>query len=240
MRSSPVGALALAALLSCDPQTDANYLGEPLVTLHGHVISSEPLPPLEAAMLWQRGEPPSTDDQELATRAPVETGFPASFALRLYQPAPATPRRRLLPGEVTYARANAAAVPYGISAMQVRGLPVAANPGYGLDADHWVIYLASDVPLGSLTAWWLGAAMPAGFHLLRVALVDPKCMTQAELDACAADLVRRGVPDDSTSRPGTARSFCLAPYRLAPAPPDEQLLLKLGTVGLGPSGGTCP
>jgi hypothetical protein len=231
---------ALAALVSsCDPQADPGYPGEPLVTLHGQVVSSSPLPPLEAAMLWQRGPPPSTDDMELATRAPVETGFPASFTLHLYQPAPAAARRTLLPGEVTYARANAAAVPKGIPQDQVGPMAAAASPAVGLDAGHWVVYLASDVSQGSLTAWWLGAALPAGFHLLRVTAVNPLCISAAALEACVADLVQRGVEDDGTQDPGRARFFCLEPYRLAPAPSDDLLLLELGSAAL-PSGGSCP
>src|SRR6267378_1793096 len=195
--------IALAALLcACDPQADPGYLGEPLMTLQGHVTSSGPMPSLEAAMLWQRGDPPSTGDQELATRAPVEAGFPARFTLHLYQPPPGAARRSLVPGEVTYARANAGAVPYGIAAGAVGALPASANGAYGIDANHWVVYLASDVPAGSLTAWWLGAALPAGFHLLRVAAVNPQCITLAL--------------------------------------PGEQLVLNLGTIGLGPAGGTCP
>ncbi len=139
--------IALAALLcACDPQADTGYLGEPLMTLQGHVTSSGPMPSLEAAMLWQRGDPPSTGDQELATRAPVEAGFPARFTLHLYQPPPGAARRSLVPGEVTYARANAGAVPYGIAAGAVGALPASANGAYGIDANHWVVYLASDVP----------------------------------------------------------------------------------------------
>ena len=240
MRSTRVALLALAwSFCACDPQADAGYLGQPLVTLRGHVTSSTSLPPLEAAMLWQRGPPPASDDQELATRAPVQTGFPATFTLHLYQPPPAAARRSLLPGEVTYARANAGAVPYGIAAAGAGALPTASNPGYGIDANHWVVYLAADAPPRSLTAWWLGAALPAGFHLLRVAAVNPQCVAPAQLDACAADLAQRGVPDDGTSNPGTARSFCLQRYRLSPAPPGEELVLDLGSVGLGPAGGSC-
>jgi len=241
MRLTRCSRLALAALLwACDPQADTGYLGEPLMTFQGHVTSSGPMPSLEAAMLWQRGEPPSSGDQELATRAPVEAGFPARFTLHLYQPPPGAARRSLVPGEVTYARANAGAVPYGTAAAAIGALPASANGAYGIDANHWVVYLASDVPAGSLTAWWLGAAMPAGFHLLRVAAVNPQCITPAQLDACVVDLTRRGIPDDGTERPGTARFFCRATYRLSPAPPGEQLVLNLGTTGLGPAGGTCP
>ena len=228
-------AVLILVLASCDPQADSGYPGEPLVTLQGQVISTGALPPLEAAMLWQRGPPPSTDEQDLATRAPVQTGFPATFTVHLYQPPPAAARRTLSPGEITFARANAAAVPYGVAAAGVSALPSAANPGYGIDANHWVVYLAADVPAHSLMEWWLGAALPAGFRLLRVTAVNPKCITSDQLDACVADLAQRGVTDGAR-----AQAFCLEPYRLAPAPPGEQLVLDLGSVGLGPAGGACP
>jgi len=241
--------LALAILAcACDPQADSSYLGEPLITLPGYVASAGAAP-LEAAMLWQRGAPPSTDDQELATRAPVRTGFPASFTLHLYQPPPAAARRALAANEITYARANAGAIPYGIAASAVGGLGGAssapgASPGqngaYGIDPHHWVLYLASDVAAGSLTEWWLGAALPAGFHLMRVTAVNPQCIPPEQIDACAEELVRRGLADDGTRNPGTARFFCTAPYRIELAPPGEQLVLEIGTVTLGGSTGSCP
>jgi hypothetical protein len=231
-------ALALAALAfaagaaGCDAQADRDYPGEPLVTLRGQVEGTAPLPPLEAAMLWQRGPPPSTDDQELATRAPVESGFPATFTIRLYQPPPAAARRTLAPGEVSFARGNAAAVPFGIAASDVSLLPATQSTAYGVDVDHWVVHLDAGVPSNSLTAWWLGAALPAGYHLMRI---DAACIGGPELEECVATLVGRGVPDD-----GTARGFCLAPYRLSPAPGGELIVLRLGTYGPPAGGGTCP
>ena len=238
---SAVAAVAFAiAAAGCDAQAGEGYPGEPLLTLHGKIGSAGTLPPLEAAMLWQRGAPPATDDFELATRAPVETGFPATFPLRLYQPPPAAARRTLLPGEVSYARANAAAVPFGIAATALAALPASANPSYGVDIDHWVVHLAAAVPGGSLTGWWLGGALHAGFHLLRVAQVNPACIKGAALDACAADLASRGATDDGTSGPATARGFCLAPYRLTPAPEEELIVLQLGTDAPAGVGGVCP
>jgi len=268
MRSIRSELLALAALsCACDPQVDGGYLGEPLAIFDGYV-SSASVAPLEAAMLWQRGPPPSTDDQELATRARVVAGFPARFTLRLYRPPPAAAQRTLAPGEVPYARANAAAVPYGIAdggiASGPSGGPAAAPPAdagtpdagtpdagppstgpasalYGMDPRHWIVYLPQDVPPGSLMEWWLGGAPKAGFRLLSIASVNPACMTGESLDACAADLARRGVPDDGTANAGTARSFCLAPYRLQLAPHGDQLVLDLGTAASPPpSGSGCP
>jgi hypothetical protein len=228
-------ALLLLITASCDPQVDPGYLGEPLVTLRGYVSSSNGQTALEAAMLWQRGPPPSTNEVDLATRAPVQAGFPATFTLHLYQPPPAAARRTLAAGEITFARANAAAVPYGVPAEGIPPLPATANASYGIDAYHWVVYLAADVPAHSLMEWWLGAPLPAGFHLLRVAAVNPACITQPQLDACVADLAQRGVADSAT-----AQAFCLEPYKLSIAPPGDQIVLDLGSVGLGPVGGTCP
>lgn len=236
--------IAAAVFVSCDPAAGPAYLGDPLLTVGGQVTSSGPIDiPLEAAMLWQRGPPPGMGDQELATHAPVQTGFPATFTMHLYQPPPAAALRTLLPGQVTYARANAAAVPPSVIVALsnpgsggfggVAGSPAAPGPGpgqnpnYGFDASHWVIYLAADVAPGSLMEWWLGAALPAGFHLLRFA--PQACPTAEELAACAADLTRRGVPDDGTLAVGTARFFCLQPYRLSVAPAGERLTLVLNT-----------
>lgn len=234
--SRPWRLAALAALAwACDPQVDPSYPGEPLVTLRGRVASTSDATPLEAAMLWQRGPPPSYGDVELATRAPVEAGFPATFTLRLYQPPPAAARRRLAPGEVEFARANAAAVPYGIAVTSVANLPAAGAPGYGIDADHWVVYLAEPVPAGSLTEWWLGAALPRGYALLRV---KEGCPAPTELAACILELQRRGLREDGSGEPGTAGGTCRQPYRLSPAPPGEEIVLSLGNASAG--SGTCP
>lgn len=235
-------AIAGAQFVSCDPAAEPTYLGDPLMTLRGQVTSSGPIDtPLEAAMLWQRGPPPDIGDQELATRAPVQSGFPATFTVHLYQPPPAAALRTLLPGQVSYARANAAAIPAGIATGAIPGPPntgsPAFNPSYGLDANHWVMYLTSDVPAGSLMEWWLGGALPAGFHLMRVS--SPGCITPAILEACVADLVQRGVTDDGTMQPGMARFFCTQPYRLNVAPANEELVLTLASGAL-PAGTPCP
>jgi len=238
MPRSALPALAtLALLLGCDAQTDAGYPGEPLVTLHGRVESSGALPALEAAMLWQRGPPPGTDDQELATLAPVTSGFPASFVLRLYTPPPEAAFRTLAAGAPRWARANAAAVPYGVGAQQIPTLPAVYPASYTYDAQHWVVYVESDVPPNSLTEWWLGGALAKGYHLVKV--LPTGCLTPADLQSCAADLVRRGVVDDLTAGAGTARGFCTASYRLQPTTLDETIVLHLGQVAVTPAP-ACP
>ncbi len=237
-RAVALTGLALGALVACDAQTDPGYQGEPLVTLRGRVESTGALPPLEAAMLWQRGPPPGTDDQELATRAPVTSGFPATFILRLYTPPPDVAFRTLTTSGPRWARANAAAVPYGVAPAQVPTLPAAYGASYTYDAEHWVMYLEQDAPPNTLTEWWLGGALGAGYHLERVTQL-PGCLSPADLASCVAELVRRGVPDDGTSNPGTARGYCNAPYRLQPTTLDETIVLRLGLPDAGP-GTACP
>lgn len=227
----------IALFVSCDAAAPPGYQGDPLFSVRGQVMSSGPISvPLEAAMLWQRGPPPSMNDQELATKAPVQSGFPALFTLHLYQPPPAAALRTLLPGQVTYARAIAAAIPYGIAGAAGVSVPgPSQNNSYGVDANHWVMYLASDVPAGSLMEWWLGGALSTGFHLVQVKW--PGCITGALLEACVADVVQRGVTDDGTTQPGTARFFCSQPYRLAVAPANEELVLTLTS---GSTASPCP
>jgi hypothetical protein len=230
--------VVVAALLACDAQTDPGYQGEPLVTLKGRVESSGELPPLEAAMVWQLGPPPGVDDQELATRAPVTSGFPATFTLRLYTPPPGAAFRTLATGSPRWARANAAALPQGLAANQVPALPGAYNASYTYDADHWVMFLESDVPSNSLTEWWLGQALGAGYHLLRVLPISG-CLPSADLESCVAELVPPRRARRRHRRPGTARGYCKAPYRLQPTTLDEAIVLRLGQQdgGVGPA---CP
>jgi hypothetical protein len=243
--------------VACAPLTEPGYQGEALFTVQGQVTASGASAPVQvkvdAAAFWQLGAPPSIDDQQLAARATIGGGPPAAspvgassppgsgqtFSLNLYQLPPAAALRTLAPGEPVFARAVGAAVPSGVVIQQIAALPAAASAGYGLDPNHWILYLPAAVPAGSLTEWWLGAALPAGFHLVRVTAVGPACLSTVQLAACAADLAARGAPDDGTANPGTARSFCLEPYRLAPAPDSELILLTLGLSAL-PAAGGCP
>jgi hypothetical protein len=232
-------ALAAAALAGCGAQVEPGYRGEPLVTLTGAVAASPATasPPVEAALLWQRGLALSTAGQVLGARAPVD-GAAGGFTLTLYQPPPEEVRLALAPGEPRLARATAAAVPLGITAPAASGLGSAAGPAtppsYGIDPAHWLVWLEADAAAGSLTAWWLGGPLPAGFHLVAVAPFAPACLDAAALAACQGEATAAGAPDAPA-----ASALCLAPYRLAAAPPGAALLLLPGTTGLGAPAG-CP
>jgi hypothetical protein len=224
---------------ACDSQVSPDYPGEPLVSLHGQVTSSSPLPlpQLEVGLLWQRGPPPSTGDEQLATKAAVQGEFPAQFILRLYHPAPEAARQPLRTGEVRFARANAAVLPVGI-AQEGATFANVNSIAYALDTQHWFLFLEQSVPTGSLTEWWLGGALPAGYHLLNVLATSPACLQPAQVAACVAGLIQRGVPDVPAGA-GEATSYCTATYRLQPASFDEGITLQIGAP-LTPTTAGCP
>ncbi len=231
--------LPLLGGAGCDSQVSPDYPGEPLVSLHGQVTSSSPLPlpQLEVGLLWQRGPPPSTGDEQLATKAAVQGEFPAQFILRLYHPAPEAARQPLRTGEVRFARANAAVLPVGIAQPGANFANV-NSIAYALDSQHWFLFLEQPVPTGSLTEWWLGGALPAGYHLLNVLATAPACLQPAQVAACVAELVQRGVPDVPAGA-GEATSYCTATYRLQPASFDEGITLQIGGA-LTPTTAGCP
>jgi hypothetical protein len=223
----------------CDSQVAADYPGEPLVSLHGQVTSSStlPLPQVEVGLLWQRGPPPSTDDEQLATKASVQGEFPAQFVLRLYHPAPEAARQPLRMGEVRFARANAAVLPEGV-ATPAAAFSNVSSIAYALDTLHWFLFLEQDVPTGSLTEWWLGGALPAGYHLLNVLSTNPLCLQPAEVASCVQGLIQRGVPDVPAGA-GEATAYCTATYRLQPASFDEGITLQIGGTE-APTNAGCP
>jgi hypothetical protein len=241
-RSYRPGWLVCASALAwagCDAQVAPDYPGEPLVSLTGQVTGNSPvpLPQVEVGLLWQRGPPPSTNDEELATQAAVKGVFPAAFILRLYHPAPEAARLRLRAGEVRVARANAAVLPVGV-AQTTAAFSDVSSIAYALDTQHWFLFLETAVPAGTLTEWWLGGALPAGYHLLHVLQTDPSCLVPAQVAACVANLAGRGVPD-VPSGSGEATGYCTAAYRLQPVSFAEGITLHIGGTQT-PSTSTCP
>lgn len=237
MRLPSAIALLASALVGCSaPIAPDSYPGDPLVTLWGEVTSSAPLPPSEVAVVWQLDGPPSTSAMEIGPRTgypPIEDGAP-NFDLRLYDPPPPGVLRQLGTDEPWFARGNAVAMPYYF--MSDVGEAVALeDPAFGMHVDHWIVYLESSAPAGSLTAWWLGAPLERGYHQLRVTAVDPTCLTQIEIDACVTALRAAGVPDDET-----ARTYCLADYRLSTEPAPVASSVRLGTYSLPPPPAGCP
>ncbi len=233
-------------MASCDSQVAPDYPGQPLVSLTGQVTGSfsAPLGQVEVALLWQKGPPPSTGDEQLATKAAVQGEFPAQFVLHLYHPPPAAALQSLQPGEVSFARANAAVLSEGaaqaaqMAAQEPAVFGDVSSTAYALDTLHWFLFLEEAVPANSLTEWWLGGALPAGYHLLNVLATSPACLQPAQVASCVALLEGRGVPDVPPGA-GAATGYCTATYRLQPASFAEGITLQIGG-GLTPTVAGCP
>jgi hypothetical protein len=226
-------AIAIAAGACGGSQADSSYPGDPLLEYVGLLGTTGPLPLFETQFVWQLGLPPDMGQPRLAESEAASWHWSGQLGLEfetvVYQPPPSDVFVQLGAGEVAFARGNTITVPLGTSSAEISQLPGSLNPAYATDLTYWILYFQADVPAGSLTEWWLhGHAVGAGYHYVRVDA--PSCLSDEALDACAAELVTRGLPDAGTG-PGTARAFCrtFGPYRVAPAATAEWSAITLGT-----------
>ncbi len=230
--------LIAIALVGCgSSQAPEGFPGDPVVQYGGYVSGMDPVPPFEVKFTWQAALPPVMAAIRLPDGGVATTKYNIQgmytvfwFQALLFQPPPADVFVGLRDGEPRFARGNVITVPMGIGAAGIESLPGSENPAYGADLCYWLLFFESDVQPGSLTAWWLhDNPLPAGYHRVRVD--EPHCLTAEEFDACAAELVPRGLTDDGTYGPGTARAFCaaFAPFRVTPAESWEAGNVTLGT-----------
>lgn len=234
-RCAAAGAFLLAsALAGCgEPIAPASYPGDPRLVLHGQVISSAPLLATEAAVAWQLGPAPSVAELavEARTGAPPLTGSAPTFTLELYDRPPWSAAAALREGEVALVRGSVVAFPYAYPDGDVGPELAAGTTGFGADVEHWIVHLDGAARAGTLTAWWLGAPLGAGYHLLRVVPFDPECSPGAR-QACLAELLGLGLSA------ADAAPYCDARYRLSPAP-GEPITVRLGVHAL-PDPPACP
>lgn len=226
--------IAVAAGACGGSQADRGYPGDPVLDYGGLLGTAGPLPLFDTRFVWQLGLPPDLGQLRLAENEAGSWSWSGPLGLEfetaVYQPPPSDVFVQLAAGEVAFARGNTVTVPLGTSSAEIAQLPGSLNPAYSSDLTYWILYFQADVPAGSLTEWWLhGQAVGAGYHYVRVDA--PRCLSEAEFDACAAELAARGLPDNGSGDPGTARAFCraFAPHRVVPATTEERSAITLGT-----------
>jgi hypothetical protein len=82
-RLAAVSLLTVLGLAACDAQQPVDYVGDPLWTLRGSLVSDEGIATdTEVAILWDAA------DWRVLERTEVEGNFPAEFTLRTYEPPP--------------------------------------------------------------------------------------------------------------------------------------------------------
>jgi hypothetical protein len=214
--------LALALVAGCDPQVGQSYRGEPMATLQGTVeeMAGPISGPVDAALLWTPRGVGSV--ATVPTPIPVEKMFLAHFVMTIVLPPPV---EVLQPDVVAHAEARVAAIARGATAddlAQGRGL-------YGYIDQPRVHFFEADLPPKSLLARQYGAVM-RGYHLVnRTQIADPSLITQAQVDACVADLMANGFvgAGQDTSAAATLCRQQLLVYRQDVLPLDTSLVLKV-------------
>lgn len=176
----------LAALAGCDPLAGNDYVGQPLITVHGtFAATGAPGTPLGGvALLWQDANGPGGPGVA-ATTVPVSLEFPAAFELRV--PAPPPVEARFAVDGVELAEAYI---------YVVGDLAQPRRTTRGTDRAHVLVWASGDVVEGSRAADYLGGPMTAGYHLRRfepthqvgivqAALID-RCVQSGALESACA------------------------------------------------------
>lgn len=206
-------ALAFAIPISaCGAQVGPDHQGEPLVTIHGEVMSQgqSVAQPAEAALLWLSFDPSATPLGSLrlvGTSVPVTGGFPLGFELHVYAPPPASallPLAEPVPGGFPLDPSRPAEM--GVAAV----VALAANADHanvgppdvlGTSLDMIVVYnshaIAPQSPSAKLLAGF-HAPLTAGYHLVSVARETPE-QRVAFVRCTTGGVCLKGHFDDGTS-----------------------------------------
>ncbi|WP_434420151.1 hypothetical protein [Nannocystis pusilla] len=207
-----------AAAPACDANVDADYQGEPLLTLRGEVAKPDKAPTqdVEVVVAWfpfKIGE-----NYMVAQKAAVEGSFPASFALDLYTAPDASMLSEFDENDPGFAIAYIFAVPAGTDLGEFGGEE--EPPIAGVVETHLLVYAAGDLPENhdTVTFGIFPEPLKAGFHLFQA---TPK--TDAELEAIYECLAEATSIEEEVAC-GSIHDT------LVPVPFDTSLVLTLGDI----------
>lgn len=179
---------------ACDGLVDPGYRGEPLAEIRGQVSRADTDPPVDNAIVvlaWH-------DEYRVIHREQVEverTGLAYDFKLKLYAPPPEKALQDLGGDNPRFALGTVMLWPAGAKIEVpedndwVNLCAITDTAPLGAAMAQMVLYLEDDAVEGSATATVLGAALPAGYHLLTYDRTD---RFAAERNACS-DQVQRDV-----------------------------------------------
>jgi len=105
------GLCAATAIWACgDGQAEDDYLGEPLFSAHGSVLSNdlELTRGVTLGLQFSHWMPPATVEQVI--KAEVVGSFPSAFTMRIYEPPPPEVVVAIVPGEPAFATGTLVAV----------------------------------------------------------------------------------------------------------------------------------
>lgn len=169
----------LALLAGCDALAGRDFVGEPMFTLRGTVLSraSANADGVEGiALMWQDASGAGGPGVAVTT-VPIAIEFPAQF--RATVPVPPPDAARFSFGDAGVALAEAY-----VYVVADAGAPRPAP--LGVDRAHVLVYASGDVAAGTLAADYLGGPLAAGYHLRRFTPVQaPGPAQQGLIERCA-------------------------------------------------------
>jgi hypothetical protein len=169
--------VALVALAACDSQVPPSYLGEPLVRLHGTASADDALPPgVSAELHWIIFFPSIPEDRNHYAAGYASLGtrgeFPARIVIEVYN----YPLEIWL-NDFTRGGELPDESMIGLAEFRESGEQddLRSPPGsYWFSFSRQVlVYVDRDILPGTVSATFVGAALPAGFHVLEV--MDAPC-----------------------------------------------------------------
>ncbi len=154
------------AYMGCSAQAEPDYLGEPLATMQGTVVTTDAPPngETDAALLWL---PAVSSERSLKLASTVVRGsFPASFTLEVLAPPPPGPD----PETAGVRLGMIAAIRHG------SGSAVAVTDIVGVDAGSIVIYFPTDSQAANdfvaQQAAFFKVPPTRGYHLARTVVTE--------------------------------------------------------------------
>lgn len=222
-------AVALAFLAACSAQKSEDYAGDPLARVKGTIVTSSPQAPAVPVLVWSNFA--RQGDIVAGAEIPVQGRFPADFTVDIVAP----PRAALLndfsnkgklPNEVRVGVGGIYAVAPGTDVSGAsHDVPVR-----GAVENFMVVYVEHDAVPGTIAAAFLGGALSAGFHLMRVERPKLPSIEQHRVEeACYAAL-----PPGLTEQQEYVQcepSGIFDHLREAPLGFDTVVTLKLAPVG---------
>jgi hypothetical protein len=233
-------AILLALPAGCGDQASSDYQGEPLMTMHGILVSelAQPLPAADIVIGWpdwSKGDGMSAPTASFA-RLPVSATLPARFSATIfepppetaYAPAPTTPPRLVGP---RYASAVILLARQGKEVTSTAHLPLdlaLKDPNEAVLAtfDQYLLtYVESTGTFRYENADGTiidGPQVTKGYHLSRQDRVV--CAISYD-DACIAQNIALGFPADTAWQGCVATSETVTPVEV---PLDTEITLTVG------------
>ncbi|HUS27390.1 MAG TPA: hypothetical protein VMZ53_02745 [Kofleriaceae bacterium] len=198
------GLIVIASLLgACDPLADGDYVGDPMFTLQGTLVTTTKQSSTAGGVLIAWQDPGGAGGPGVATTpVSVETELPATVKLSVPLPPPPVVRFAFDDSDVELAEGFIVLVDETAGPRPV---------SQGIARDRVVVFATADVAEGTQAADYLGGPITAGYHLRRLVQAGPSAAAAPHVSAAQQLMIDRCVASGASLAACTARrSYQLA------------------------------